>query len=122
MHNHIKRLVEATNHIKVTYSLAYDENGHPTIGIRGFFNENRMNDSIIIDDVVWLIAGEAINKVLREKVKTVGEMSFHNPETLVIDLTAQAIVYGQIVRVHLGRRAVEGVQRITDEYGVIELA
>lgn len=73
MHNHINQLVEATNHIKVTYSLAYDENGHPTIGIRGFFNENRMNDSVIIDDVVWLIAGEAINKVLREKVKTVGK-------------------------------------------------
>lgn len=81
-----------------------------------------MNDSVIIDDVVWLIAGDGINKVLREKVKTVGEMAFHNPETLVVDLTAQAIVYGQIVRVHLGRRAVEGVQRITDEYGVIELA
>lgn len=122
MQRHIKQLVEATNHMKVSYALAYDENGSPDIGVRGYFGDSTMHDTVIIDNIPWLIAGDIHNKILRERVKRVGEMSFHNPETIVVDLRAQAIVYGQIVQVHLGRREVLDVQRVNDEYGIIELA
>lgn len=123
MTNHIEKLVEATKNITVRYSLAYNEDG-PDIGIRGHF-DNPSKDSVIIDDIVWLIAGDIYEKDTHKRIRNINDITNPccNSQTIYVRLRAQAIVYGKIVQVDLGKKFVYSISRnsYSDSSGTMEL-
>lgn len=121
MYNHIEKLIEATNGIEVSYQLAFDSSGSPDIGIRGAINGDINSNSIIIDDIVWLIAGDIINAATGTRITDIHEMKWHKPNSIYINLRAQSIIAGTIVQIHLGRKNVTKITKIA-AVGIIKLS
>lgn len=120
MENHIKKLIEATKNITVRYSYAYNDG--PDIGVRGSF-DNPSKDSVIIDGIVWLIAGDIYDNEMQERCSSVSAMKhIYKPEDLTVYLRAQAMVFDKIVSVELGSRKVLTIKNLDDYSGLMELA
>ena len=117
MYNHVIKLIEATKNINVTYAPAYTQDGKPDIGVR---KEN--NDSVVIDDVVWLIAGDIYNKTYNARIDNVSTLGWYKPNGIYVSLRAQASIAGKIVQVHLGKRDVVTITRIGDGGGTMVLS
>lgn len=112
-----KTLHEATRNIQVSYRLAF--NPEPDVGIRGMFNDNMCDDSLVIDHDVWLIAGDVINKRTGERYKSVRAISAANPEDLSVLLRAQALTRDGLSQVGLGHRDVVSIHHVNDEAGYL---
>ena len=117
MNNHIEKLVEATKNINVTYAAAYTQDHKPDIGVR-----KEGNDSIIVDGICWLIAGDICNKTFGTKIDDVKSLGWYKPNGIFVALRAQALIAGKIVQVHLGKRDVVSMTRVGDSGGTLVLA
>jgi hypothetical protein len=117
MHNHIEKLIEATKNINVTYTPAYTQDGKPDIGVR-----KEGNDSVIVDGVCWLIAGDICNKVYGTKIDDIKNLGWYKPNGMLVSLRAQALIAGKIVQVHLGKRDIVTMTKIANEGGIMVLA
>ena len=116
MCEHIQKLVEATKKINIIYRLAYSEKGGPDIGVR-----KEGNDMIIIDNIPWLIAGDIINTFTGKRITNINFPEVYTCDDFYVNLRAQAIIYGKIVQVHLGKRYPVGLSHIMHDGGTITL-
>lgn len=117
MENHIKKLIEATKNITVRYSAAYNEDG-PDIGIRGAFETQKIQsngtcytDSVIIDGISWLIAGDIIVTKTGKRYRDIYGLIYReiDPRSIQVILRAQASVCGKIVQVTLGKKSIYSI-------------
>lgn len=95
MYNAMKRLHEATNKMQVFYAYAYNDG--PSVGMRAV-------DTIITDDIAWLIAADAYAD--GKKLESVSAVNSQNEENLTVEARASAIVHGLYVTVELGKYSV----------------
>lgn len=116
MYNHIIKLIDATKEINISYNSAYTQDGKPDIGVR---KEN--GDSVFVDDVFWLIAGDIYNKHTNERISDISRIGWFKPDGLYVDLRAQASIAGKIVQVHLGKREVTAISKIGNSGGTMVL-
>lgn len=112
-----KTLFEATHNIQVSYRLAF--NPEPDIGIRGMFNDNMCDDSLVIDHDVWLIAGDILNRQTGKRYTSVASVSAADPADLVVQLRAQSLLQEGLSQVSLGQRDVVSIHHVNDEAGYL---
>lgn len=117
---HFEELHNMTENISVSYSLGFKEGGLPTVGIRRWNKDERNGDSIICGNIVYLVAGDAIDKTGRI-IESVTELHDTPIEEIRVNLRAQATIMGHIVTVHLGTRSVWMKEIVSDERGVLHL-
>ena len=117
---HFEELHNMTEDISVSYSLGFKEGGLPTVGIRRWNKDERNGDCIICGNIVYLVAGDAIDKTGRI-IESVTELHNTPIEEIRVNLRAQATIMGHIVTVHLGTRNVCMREVISDERGVLHL-
>lgn len=101
MKNHIEKLVSETQNISVVYHAATTVDGRLDIGVRALNGQD-----VIIDGTPWLIAGDIYSKPTNMRISDVRALEWYRPNGLQVNLRAQAIIAGQIVQVHLGKRDV----------------
>lgn len=108
MENHIKKLIEATKNPTVRYSMAYNDG--PDIGIRGVF-DNPTKDSVIIDGISWLIAGDIYEKETHKRVTSVHDIiyRYYEPQNIYVMLRAQAMICGKIIQITLGKKFIYSI-------------
>lgn len=116
---HVERLYDEIRNISVSCSLAFGENGSPTVGIRKY-TEGKNADCVIIDDIVWLIAGDAYTTSGKE-LKTLQDIRNTPTNEIVIHLRAQATVMCNIVQVTLGKHNVTSERNLSTERIVLNL-
>lgn len=116
---HIEALSKQAKGITVSYSLAFNEGGRPAVGIRKHRSDT-MSDSIVIDGVAWLIAGDAFED--GKPLDTVSAISDADVASLTVELRAQAIICCNVVHVHLGSHKVASREILCDERGLLHLA
>lgn len=110
MENMIRILKEKMHDIQVNYLQGYSDG--PVVGLRSA-------DAVIVDDICWLIAGDVtIDGSTPHLVK---EIDAANIRSLKVSMTAQAIVYGCLVRIDLGNYAVCVRQPVTSDKGWLKL-
>lgn len=128
MNNHIQRLVDATEHLMVSYRYAYNDG--PDIGVRGYNMNKKVDDisyqgcrddTVVIDGIVWLIAGDICNIPRNARVWNLREMLSLDLDSLRVNVRAQAFVAGTIVTVDLGTRKVSERYSLDNGEGVISL-
>lgn len=111
MENHLKKLLANTQNIEVFIASAYDwvdGKNVPSLGIR-----DRENKGCCIDEVYWLIAGTARSRTTHKPVQYLNTL-IDSVDSVYIDLRAQAIVYGMIVTVDLGKRKIVSMEKADD--------
>lgn len=131
MLNHIEKLNEATKELRVSYRYAYNDG--PDIGVRGYnLNEKVdgicyqgcLDDTVVIDGIAWLIAGDIWSIVTTERVRDLEVMPVADLDNLRVPVRAQACVGNRVVIVRLGTRRIsvrypldngEGVLALTEE-------
>ena len=116
MHNHIEKLVNATKNITVSYAPGYTQDGNPDIGVRAADRKD-----VIIDNIPWMISGDIYNKPMNKRINDINAMSWYRANGLYVTLRAQAIIAGQIVQVHLGKRYVSCKSNIANGGGELVL-
>lgn len=112
---HIRKLHDSMSGIRISYRPGYDQDG-PCIGIRGAMT-SKHSDSIIIDDVVWLVAGDIYTKCTNNQIRSMVQMAHANPAGLMARMRAQALVAGCMVNVTLGYYSVAELDCCNDELG-----
>jgi hypothetical protein len=117
MTNHIIRLNDAVSSLSVRYSLAFNEGGRPSVGVRGVFGKT---DCVIVDDIVWLIAGDVMYRNGTE-INSVSEISKADISDMKVSVRAQAMVACNIVTVDLGIRNIVLRKDVTPESGILVL-
>lgn len=128
MLNHIEKLNEATKMLMVSYRRAYNDG--PDIGVRGY-NMNRrvegicyqgcQDDVVVIDGIAWLIAGDIWNKVIKKRVRDIWVMPGANLDNMGVNVRAQAMVRGRIIKVDLGTRRISARYPLENNEGVLVL-
>lgn len=119
---HIAELRNATNDIEISCSLAY--NNGPDVGIRKICNGDRSKDFVMIDGIVWLIAGDAYacsHNGEKHRLQSVFAIRTTPIEEITVELRAQAIVMSNIVTVYLGRRCVYDRSDLSTESVVLKV-
>ena len=119
MENHIKKLHEATENIEIFIASAYDwidGKSIPSLGIR-----DKENKGINIDNTFWLIAGTPYSNKDHKHIQYLSQF-VANIENVYIDLRAQAMVYGHMITVELGKRKIVKYELAEDRvFAVIEV-
>ena len=110
MINTIQNLQKSIQNIEMAYIQGYD-NG-PIIGMRGV-------NSVFVNDVYWLIAGDMTSN--GKPLRTIQEVENADIKSLSVSLSAQAIVHGSIVQVHLGSHKVVKRTPVNTEKGIVTL-
>lgn len=113
IHDHFRKLYDDTKELNIWYAPAYDIDNGGTMTVIGYRSDD---PDPIIDEVVWMIAGESAIDVRSakpikkfddlEKALKAFEETHSNPINII--LHAQAIIGCSIVTVHLGTYMVEG--------------
>lgn len=112
---HVNELREAAKDIRISFRPGYDSEGC-CLGIRGAINDIR-GDSIIVDNIAWLIAGDIYDKANYKPMRSMHAMKHAHIEDLVVHLRAQATVCGGIMTYSLGNHTVAELQFVNDELG-----
>lgn len=129
MINHIKKLIKATEQLSCSYRMAYSEDG-PDVGVRGYNMNHKVNDvsyqgcrddTIIVDDIAWLIAGDIYNAFHKERIRKIHIVPDIDLDVLRVNVRAQAFVAGRIVKVDLGTRLVAERFELGGNEGVLVL-
>ena len=110
MENTIRILKEKMHSIQINYLQGYD-NG-PIVGLRS-------EDAVIVDNICWLIAGDIT--IDDSTPHLVTEIDAAPIRSLKVSMTAQALVYGCMVRIDLGNYAVGVRQPVTSDKGWLKL-
>ena len=117
---HIESLNNETENISVSCGLAYNENG-PDVGVRKFVENLNYSDSVIVDNIVWLIAGDVYEKENKTRLSSVRQILNTSIENMIVELRAQSVVMGNIIQVYLGKRKVVGKKQLSEEKVVLDL-
>lgn len=117
---HIESLNNETENISVSCGLAYNENG-PDVGVRKFVENLNYSDSVIVDNIVWLIAGDVYEKENKTRLSSVRQILNTSTESMIVELRAQSVVMGNIIQVYLGKRKVVGKKQLSEEKVVLDL-
>lgn len=116
---HCENLLQLTENISVSYSLGFKEGGKPTVGIRRWTKE-RNSDCVICDGIVYLVAGDAIDKN-GHCIESVAQIHDTPIDEIRVNLRAQATIMGHIVTIGLGTRTVWMREIVSDERGILHL-
>ena len=119
---HIEELRNATSDIEISCSLAFNDG--PDVGIRKISNGDHTKDFVMIDGIVWLIAGDAYINVYddeKRRLRSVFAIRTTPIEAITVELRAQAIVMSNIVTVYLGKRHVYDRSDLSDESVVLKV-
>lgn len=112
---HMLKLRESIPGIRISYRPGYDEDG-PCIGIRAAIGDVR-TDFIDIDNTMWLIAGDIVDKRTNRIIRSMREMKFAEKENLRVQMRGQACAAGGIVGVTLGNYDVTELQYVNEDLG-----
>lgn len=117
---HIESLNNETENISVSCGLAYNGNG-PDVGVRKFVENLNYSDSVIVDNIVWLVAGDVYEKKNKTRLSSVRQILNISTENMIVELRAQSVVMGNIIQVYLGKRKVVGKKQLSEEKVVLDL-
>lgn len=122
MEETVAQLRDATNGMVVSFSLAWNDG--PDVGVRRDAEIGKHEpraDSIIIGDTVWLIAGDVLDAKSYDRFKSVRSIANADVSELLVNIQAQASVYGSIVQIGLGKHRVKERHMISEECGQLVL-
>ena len=117
MHKHIDRIEEMVDLVEFSYRYAYD-NG-PSVGIRGVVDGNVRNDTIIVDGIPYLIAGDVVDVTTNKKLLSVYDIKNADVNSMKITVIAQGYANGHIIQIYLNDRKVVSRRDFNDDVGIL---